>query len=443
MSEPLKVVFLNDTGLIYSDDYREGWIWGFKQLGCEVIALDVSQLSRLPRLISGASSPYSTTHSGRMAKMLAQNVVAQRPQLVFTHHGRASSHPDFLSYVKRSGAPTAVYLCDEPYECGETAKWSVLFDYVFTMDPCTLALHRDVRTHARGGTGGVFYLPPAANTDRFRPRPDVARDVPALFLGNASLPPRPEFLKQIEQMVIGSKILYWQATGKGDKQRWVPLEQHGELYASCKLGLNVHRDPRINEECFNKRLRDRNLLPRGLVPCSAPPEKWGTGFWNDPNLPAAHVNPRFFEMAACGTCVINDDARPELARMFPMAPRAIDPAQFLTLVNYYLERPEEAEEIGRACSKEIFKRHTYKHRAAEILMRVGLRGSTVDSLFTSLGEPEEWMTIQDFDMLGISPLLAQTGVYGPFTPHIGKSSISPSGTAKSVSSLGSAFPWSS
>jgi len=125
-----------------------------------------------------------------------------------------------------------------------------------------------------------------------------------------------------------------------------------------------------------------------------------------------------------------------------MAPRAIDSTQFLTLVNYYLERPQEAKEIGDACSAEILKRHTYRHRAAEILIRVGLKGITVDKLSTSLGAPEEWLTIQDFNELGINQLSAQTGAYGPFTPHIGKSSISPSGTAKSATSLGSAFPWS-
>jgi len=441
MSEPLRVVILNDTSLIYSDDYRDGWIWGFQQIGCDVKVVDVGHLSKLPRNISGASSPYSTTHSGRAAKMLAQNIVQMRPQLVFTHHGRASSHPDFIAYIRRTGSPTAVYLCDEPYECGETCKWSPFFDHVFTMDPCTMQLHRDVRI-ARGSGGGVHYLPPGVNTDRFRRRADIERTTPALFLGNASLPPRPEWLKQIEQMVNGTRILFWNATGKSHKD-WIPLEQHGELYASCQLGLNVHRDPSINEECFTKRLRDRSMLPKGLVPCTTRPPRWGTGFWNDANLPASHINPRFFEMAACGTCVINDDARPELARMFPMAPRAIDPAQFLTLVNYYLERPQEAKEIGDACSAEILKRHTYRHRAAEILIRVGLRGSTVDKLSTSLGAQEEWLTIQDFNELGISPLLAQTGAYGPFTPHIGRSSINPSGTARSASSLGSAYPWSS
>lgn len=439
MSNALKVVILNDSSLIYSDDYREGWIWGFKQIGCDVTVVDVSHLSRLPRVIAGASSPYSTTHTGRAAKMMAQNINAMRPQLVFAHHGRASSHPDFISYIKRCGAVTAVYLCDEPYECGETSKWSVHFDYVFTMDPCTMALHRDVRT-SRGGTGSVFYLPPAANTDRFRPRPDIQRTVPALFLGNASLPPRPEFLKQIENMIYGSKILYWNATGKSHKD-WVPLEKHGELYASCQLGLNVHRDPAINEECFTKRLRDRSTLPKGLVPCTVRPERWGTGFWNDANLPAAHVNPRFFEMAACETCVINDDHRPELARMFPYAPRATTPAELLTLVNYYLERPDEAKEIGKACSQEIFKRHTYKHRAGEVLIRAGLMGFTVDSLSGLLGEQAGWMTTQDFDELGINRLSAQTGAYAPFSPHIGKSLISPSGTLKSADSLGSAFPW--
>lgn len=436
MSAKLKVVIADASGLIYSDDYREGWTWGFRGIGCDVTVVDIGILSRIP--YQHSRSPYSNTHFGRTSKMLAQSIVALKPDLIFCHHGRAASRPEFIDYVKRAGAKIATYLCDEPYECGETAKYSPRFDLVFTMDPCTMRLHRD----ARGGKEGVFYLPPGVNGDRFKYQ-SADRTVPALFLGNASLVPRPAYLKQIENLVPGTQILFWETVGKGNK-RWVPIERHAELFGSALLGLNVHRDPRITEECWRTRIRGKpeNQFAKGIVPVFNRQAEWGTGFWNDGNLPAAHVNPRFFEMAACGACVINDDARPELARMFPMAPRAATPERFLELALYYLQNKEPAVDIGVACSSLILKRHTYLHRAGEVLIRAGLTGATVDSLSSLLGAPQEWLTLQDFNELGVNSSLEPTGLYGPFDPHSGKLSISRSGGPKSPDSLHQSFPWS-
>src|SRR5690606_22160799 len=134
--------------------------------------------------------------------------------------------------------------------------------------------------------------------------------------------------------------------------KWVPLDQHPRFYGNCVVGLNVHRSPTITAECFKRRVlgRGREPIPKEAQLCAQMPRREGTGFWNDFNMPAAHVNPRFFEMAACGTLVVSDDHRSELARMFPMAPRAESPEHFFELVSYYIEHPEEAEEIGRSCS---------------------------------------------------------------------------------------------
>jgi hypothetical protein len=182
----------------------------------------------------------------------------------------------------------------------------------------------------------------------------------------------------------------------------------------------------------------------GLQVMTTPPAEWGgTGFWNVYGLPAQHVNPRFFEMAACGTCVINDNVRGELARLFPMAPRAESPEHFLELVLYYLNHLDEAAEVGQECSYQISKRHTYKHRAAEILLRVGLKTSTKEELFGSLGEPREWLTTQDFNRQGESPSSEQTGLFGPYDRRTGRSSIKTSGQPSAPCSLRKVPPWSS
>lgn len=440
-SNPLRVAIADDSGLIYSDDYRDGWTWGFKGIDCEVQVFDVSVLRKFGMT---RSSPYSSGSAKGYPKMIGKNVASWKPDLVFCHHGRGTSHPAFLQELHRLGIQTAVYLCDEPYEVGETAIYSPRFKHVFTMDPTTIEIHRLSR---EGRKRRVHYLPPGVNTDHFKPAPYAGRKGGALFLGNASLVPRPAWLKPVER-VLEADIRYWpkgrHAVAKGHAD-WIPLSEHPALYSNCFVGLNVHRDPGITLECYKRRILARNLgakpAPKGLQLASRPPTHDGTGFWNDGNVPASHLCPRFFEMAACGTLVVSDDSRSELSRLFPMAPRAGSPERFFELADYYLRHTEEAEAIGQACSYLISKRHSYKHRAAEVLIRVGLLEQGSDSLASSLGEPVDWLSRQDFELQADGSLSDPTGPSEPWSPAYGRSLIGGSGSASEATSLDAPTPW--
>jgi hypothetical protein len=434
-----RVAVADDSGLIYSDDYRSGWKSGFEGVGCEVKVFDISGIRRAGNI----QSPYSSAAKG-FPKMCGQQIWRWKPDVVWCHHGRAASDEFFLRELKGKGVKVAVYLCDEPYEVGETARYSSRFTHVFTMDPCTIRIHQ----LSRRGRENVFYLPPAVDPDLFTPRPYSDRSTPAFFLGNAELPPRASWLRIVEQAIDGADIRFWKdkkgrPVAKGSKQ-WVPLEAVPFYYANCIVGLNVHRSPWISQDCFQNRVLRRHrrmATPGGITLCAGKPKEWGTGFWNDANAPAAHVNPRFFEMAACGTCVVSDAHRYELTRMFPMAPRAQDEKHFLQLVHHYVIHPEEAEEIGQACRSQILKRHTYRHRAAEALIRLGLGDVLEGSLATSLGERQEYLTPQDFNEQGIELSWGATGHLERWSPAYGKSMISGSGSLKEASSVVTPPPW--
>jgi hypothetical protein len=124
-----------------------------------------------------------------------------------------------------------------------------------------------------------------------------------------------------------------------------------------------------------------------------------------------------------------------------MAPRARDPEHFFYLTDYYLRHLDEAEAIGQACSYLISKRHSYRHRAAEVLIRVGLLEQGSDKVATSLGEPTDWLSHQDFASLTASSASDPTGPSERWSPAFGMSSIGGSGSVKEATSIDVPSPW--
>lgn len=432
---PIKVVVADDSRLVYSDNWRNGWLSGFKQIGCDVTVVDISKLRDM-----SAGGPYST-RGGHYVRGIADNIKQHRPDLVWCYHGRAAGNSSFIQPFRTAGIRTATYLPDEPYECGESSKFSPLFDYVFTMDFCTIEIHEQARQAPHRKR--TFYLPPCADVNQFRYKDYSKRTVPAFFLGNPTLIPREQYLRAVEKLVEGADIRFWPTKGipvtKLDK-KWVRQEDHPLYYSSCIVGLNVHRAPGITKECYNRRVA--HSKPRHTTLPSAPPKHDGTGFWNDFDAPASHVNPRFFEMAACGTLVVSDNDRLELQRMFPYAPRARTPEEYVAFVLHYLNHKDEAETIGQACYYEISKRHTFRHRAAEVMMRVGLMDRLPENQLSYLGEPKVWLSPQDLPLPKGKSSSERTGLCDSWNPQSGLSLTRTSGSPSHRDSLDAPIPWS-
>ncbi len=421
---PPRIALAQQSNLVYSDDYLDGWAWGFRQIGCEVKEMDISPLQQIPLQ---RDSIYSARGWGDLARGMSRQMLEWKPDLVWVHHGRYGVH--LCQWFAQAGIPTAAYLCDEPYECGETLFYAPNYTHVFSMDLETIPAHLAMRGEKRN----VHYLLPAVNADRFNPNlypPETGHD--GVFIGNASLVPRPRFFRPLddacrERAKLG--ILYWKTVNKQSPD-WLGLDRYPSILGAAKIGLNVHRSPRITEDCYRKRCisgRHRTLLPPGYKYCENPPPEWGTGFWNDLDLPASHVNPRFFETAALGVFQLSDNDRSELARLFPMAVTCKGPEEFIERFFYFLDHAEERREIAKACCDLTLSRHTYKHRCAEILLRVGLWDAIPESLSSSLGPPEDWMHTQSFPSSPAAPSLEPTGPSSSSSPPITRSSTHPSG----------------
>lgn len=427
LGRPPRIALAQQEGLVYSDDYLEGWEWGFRNIGCEVRSWDITQLQKIPMQ---PGTIYSSRNWGDLPRAMARQILEWRPDVLWIHHGRYGIH--LVQFFKEAGVPVACYLCDEPYETGETIRYSPKYSHVFTMDLCTMDIHLKSRSDPN-----VFYLLPGVNTDRFHPSlypKDTGPD--GVFLGNASLAPRPKYFRPLEEAARGKAslgIYYWNTVNK-QHPGWIGLDKYPSILSAARIGLNVHRSPRIDEGCYRKRILSgrvaRQILPAGYEYCRNPPAEWGTGFWNDCDLPASHINPRFFETSALGTFQISDGDRTELGRLFPEAVTANDPESFIEKFFYFLSREDERKEIAKLCCDRTLSLHTYKHRCAEILLRIGLWESIPDNLLSSLGEPRDWMHTQNFNSSPVVQSSEQTGHSNSSPPPISRSLTHSSGITK-------------
>ncbi len=442
---PPRILIADDSKLIYSGNYQRGWPAGFEQIGCDVQTVDISALRGFGTLMGQGNTAFrmrKTLDPKQMGRNMANRKGGWKPDLVWFHHGRCGAVPGMLNALHEANVKTAVYLCDEPYESGETLHYARHFQHIFTMDACTVRPHVTAKVETRKN---VWYLPPGAEVPFFsNEKPHDQRRIPALFLGNATLTPRPSFLRPVDKIVRDAEIRFWEPTGKYDK-RWVPLSEHPRLFNDTRIGLNVHRDPRIDRGCLQKRVRAR---PRSTYhhPClelQRNPTGFGTGFWNEYDLPASHWAPRFMDMGACGCCVINDGFRSEIEREFDFVPQANTPEEFLELTLYYVNHPREAEEIGCATAEKIRRFHTYRHRAAEILIRTGLWDRLPAGASSSLGEPQAFLTPQDGRLLNLrsssEPIGRSVGWSPVSGPALTEASTRPSVT--SSTDVSGQFHW--
>ncbi|MGK7345959.1 MAG: glycosyltransferase family protein [Candidatus Nitrospinota bacterium M3_3B_026] len=81
------------------------------------------------------------------------------------------------------------------------------------------------------------------------------------------------------------------------------------------------------------------------------------------------VNPRTFEIAACGAFQLADE-NGELAGMFEPGREIAtfrDAHELREKIDYYLERPAEREAIARAGMKKVLAEHTFVHRMARMM----------------------------------------------------------------------------
>jgi spore maturation protein CgeB len=246
-------------------------------------------------------------------------------------------HPDVLELMRRAHLRTAVLFTESPYQDQEQARLAQLVDVCWTNERTSVSFLRQFNPC-------TFYVRHAYDPERHQPVAHPA-DVAAhdvVFVGSG-------FQERLDLLAS----VHWSGIDLGLYGTWTllparhPLRRHiraglidndmaTALYSRAKIGLNLHR-----RSCHYERAPV--MIPR-----------------------ADSMNPRAYELAACGIFQISD-RRAEVQETFGTSVPTFDnPAALERLVRLAL-----ADDAGRTYLAEqarlAIAPHTFAARAAQLI----------------------------------------------------------------------------
>lgn len=259
-------------------------------------------------------------------------------------------HPDVLIMLKRMGVPTAYVFTESPYDLEQELKVAPLANVVFTNERICVDAFRAVQPHS-------YYLPHAYDPEVHRPDVAIPEDTPAhdvVFVGTG-FQERIDLLSAVDWTGIDLGLYgHWSLLGSRHPLRRyicstdpIPNARSTALYGRAKIGLNLYRTSK----------------------------GYGRSVPRIDN--AESLNPRAYELAACGVFQASD-WRAEVAETFRTSVATFRTADDLTeILQIILGRTAVTGYLDLSrmtnSAQQAVKPHTFAARAAlliETLTRV-------------------------------------------------------------------------
>ncbi|MFF2589973.1 glycosyltransferase [Peribacillus butanolivorans] len=277
-----------------------------------------------------------------------QNVVSLaakfRPDLVLVLLGDTLPI-DQVNAIREMGIKTAVWFTDDPYYTDVTTNIAPHYHYVFTQELSCVSYYQLL------GCPQVHYLPLAVNTKVFHYQREMKdKSIDVCFMGAGwdnrislfdEIAP---FLAKKNTLIVGS--------------RWDRMRNYHLLSDKIRFGFQFPSESArfINQSKIvinNHRLYDDTTLFNR----------------NSNKLPALSINPRTFEISACGTFQLSD-IRQELKRYYEIGKEIetyTSPSELTEKIDYFLNHDEERNTIAQRGYIQTLKSHTYAKRLATLL----------------------------------------------------------------------------
>ena len=225
-------------------------------------------------------------------------------------------HPQALILARRAGLKVAILFTESPNEDAGQFSWAKLADVCWVNERTSVDRYREVNPHS-------YYWQHAIDPSKHHPGGETAEDVAAhdVVLVGTGWQERCDLLNAIDWTGIDLGLYgTWPLLGSRSKLRKyirggvTPNELTAALYRRAKIGLNLHRT---------------SVLP----------------FRKTEHISSGEsMNPRCYELAACGSFFITDE-RAEVRETFGDAvPTFRTPDELEAQIRYWLAHDAERQE---------------------------------------------------------------------------------------------------
>ncbi|MDM5284687.1 glycosyltransferase family protein [Peribacillus frigoritolerans] len=266
---------------------------------------------------------------------------------IFFGSGVAYLDGDKVENLKRLGIKTALWLTDDPYYIDITKSIVSYFDVVFTQENNCVSLYK------ASGCGKVHILPLAADPEVFKPK-EVGEKYKSdiLFIGVGFwnrvhlFDSIADYLSKKDTIIIGlawDRLQNYSVLSHKINSTWVSPEEAASYYNGAKVVINIHRqhdDATINV--------------------------------NKEKINATSINPRTFEISACGALQLTD-IRKDLSNFYtPEVDISTykSPKELIQKIDYYLNHEDERRTIATNGLKKTTELHTFWNRINELLDKI-------------------------------------------------------------------------
>ncbi|WP_282941188.1 glycosyltransferase [Paenibacillus sp. RC67] len=268
-----------------------------------------------------------------------------RPDLVFVLNGIFDLSMEQIDAIRMMGIQTCVWITEDPYFIDVTLKKAPHYDYVFTHELGSIPYYQTA------GCQQVHYLPLAVNEAMFRPRQvnlSYSRDIS--FIGTAFwnrvrfIDKMSPYLSQKKTFISGllwDRLKSYRKLGsKVSLERCMSVEDTAAYYNASKIVINLHRSHEDDQHNYNSR-----------------------------GIRALSINPRTFDICACGALQLTD-VRHDLTYFYTPG-QELDtyssPEELREKCEYYLTHEEERTEMALRGLYRTWNEHTYKKRVSRLL----------------------------------------------------------------------------
>lgn len=277
---------------------------------------------------------------------MAEQAALIRPDWVLVLNGLhvfPANHLEQVDAVRSLGIRTAIWFADDPYVTADTMYIAPRYDVVLTHELSTIPMYRE------RGCAEVIYMPLAVDHGRFKPmtveeryRSDVC------FIGQAfwnrvemfdALAP---FLKNRKVFIAGGlwdRMKHYKTMQRFIRLGWLPVDESIKYYNGARIVINLHRTTEVGQD-------NKNVL----------------------NLPGRSINPRTYEISACGTLQLTD-CREDLPNYYTPGSDIetyADAGEMRSKLEHYLSHEDDRRTIALRGLKRTLTEHTYVRRLQQI-----------------------------------------------------------------------------